>query len=115
MAAEPTTEFRLEDNQAVQKHEGFCNRRPDQPKSVRLTVDKLLLLLGGDADQVGVELLAALLRLRPGVSLCKMEVTAALELQPAVGTTLHNYTDRHEHLTTAHWDCVLKAHVCTGN
>lgn len=57
-----------------------------------LTVNKLLLLLGGDADQVSVELLAALLSLRPGVSLRKVEVTAALELQPALCTALHSCT-----------------------
>lgn len=74
-----------------------CSRgeplRPDRPLRPVLTVDKVLLLLGGDADQVGLELLAAVLGLRPGVPLCEMEVTAALELQPALGTTLHNYTD----------------------
>lgn len=100
MAAEP--EFRLEDNQTVQMREDSQQSgktlRPDQPVSRILTVDKLLLLLGGDADQVGVELLAALLGLGPGVSLCEMEVAAALELQPALRTPLHNYTDRHERL-----------------
>lgn len=58
-----------------------------------LTVDELLLLLGGDADQVGVELLAALLGLRPGVSLRKVKVAAALELQPALRTPLDTYAD----------------------
>lgn len=74
------------------------SRATDQPVSPTLTVDEVLLLLGGDADQVGAELLAALLRLRPGTSLCDMEVTAALELQPALRTTLHNCTDTHERL-----------------
>lgn len=65
-----------------------------------LTVDKLLLLLRADADQVGVELLAALLGLRPGVSLSKVEVTAAHELQPAFSTALHSYTHKHTHRNT---------------
>lgn len=64
-------------------------------RSQILTVDKLLLVLGADADQVGVDLLAALLGLRPGVSLSKVEVTAALELQPALSTALHSYTHTH--------------------
>lgn len=61
-----------------------------------LTVDKLLLLLGADADQVGVEPLTALLSLRPGVSISKVDVTAAHELQPALSTALLSY----RHLNT---------------
>lgn len=66
----------------------------DQAGSRILTGDKLLLLQGGDADQVGVELLAAPLRLGPGVSVVQMEVAAALELQPVLRTTLHSCIDR---------------------
>lgn len=57
-----------------------------------LTVDKFLLLLGADADQVSIELLTALLSIRPGISLRKVKVTAAHELQPAFGTALYRYT-----------------------
>ena len=57
-----------------------------------LTVHKLLLLLGSDADQVGVELLTVLLRLQPGVSLRKVEVTVAPERHPALGAALNSYT-----------------------
>lgn len=61
---------------------------------LKLTVDELLLLLRADADQVRVQLLTALLSLRPGVSLRKVEVTVSHELQPAVGTSLHTYTKK---------------------
>lgn len=64
-----------------------------QTSKLLLTVDKLLLLLGANANEVGAELLTALLSLRPGIPLCKMEVTAALEVQPALRTTWNNYTD----------------------
>lgn len=55
-----------------------------------LTVDKLLLFLGTDADQVGIKLLTALLSLKPSISLCKVKVAAAHELQPALSTALYN-------------------------
>lgn len=51
-----------------------------------LTVDKLLLLLRSDADQMGFILLTVLLSLRPGISLRNVEITVAHELQPAFGT-----------------------------
>ena len=51
-----------------------------------LTVDKLLFLRGGDADQMGVELLTLQLCLGPGVSLLKVQIAAAHELQPAIST-----------------------------
>lgn len=65
-----------------------------------LTVNKLLFLLGANADQVGVDLLTALLSLRPGVSLRKVEVTVAHELQPALCTALHSYAHKHTHQNT---------------
>ncbi len=50
-------------------------------------------------------LLTPLLSLRPGVSLRKVEVTAAHELQPALGTALRSYTHKqhihiHIHINT---------------
>lgn len=68
-----------------------------------LTVNKQLLLLGADADQVSVELLTALLCLRPGVSLREVEVTAAHKLHPALSTALYSYTNSLYSTFSAMW------------
>lgn len=49
-----------------------------------LTVDKALFLWGDDADQMGVDVPAALLCVQPRLSLKEVQVTAALEFNPAL-------------------------------
>lgn len=53
-----------------------------------LTVDKVLLLWGDDADQVGVQVPAALLCFQPHLSVREVQVAVALKLSPTVFTLL---------------------------
>lgn len=57
-------------------------------KTAALTVDKVLLLRGDDADQVGVQVSAAALCIQPCLSLGEVQVAVALKLSPAVFTLL---------------------------
>lgn len=52
------------------------------------TVDKVLLLGGDDADQVGVQVSAALLCVQPHLSIGEVQVAVSLKLSPAVLTLL---------------------------
>lgn len=61
---------------------GFSKHK--RPTQRLLTVDKALLLWGDDADQVRVEVPAALLCVQPRLSLKEVQVTAALEFGPAL-------------------------------
>lgn len=53
-----------------------------------LTVDKVLLLRRDDADQVGVDVPAALLGVQPRLSVRDMQVAVALKLGPTLLTLL---------------------------
>ena len=62
-----------------------------------LTVHKLLLLLGRDADQVRVQLLTALLSTAPGLALGEVQVAVPPELLPALLTSLRCYAHQQGH------------------
>lgn len=58
--------------------------RASGPTRRWLTVDKVLLLRGYDADQVGVQVPAALLGPQPRLPLQEVQVTVALEFCPSL-------------------------------